>query len=108
MIYVRSFYTSDTNATKDYAISIATIHHLATAERRRHAVKVIGVSIMFRTYMMTSSIDNPSLPLADSRTSTHIRLGNKTRRNVEAINADNGGGGTRWAGAGRICALDAQ
>lgn len=61
---------------QDYAISVATIHHLATEQRRKIAIQVLSVSYFLRPYspLTTPTETNPS-PFSSSWTSPRIRVG---------------------------------
>ena len=65
---------------QDYAISIATIHHLATVERRREAVKVSSKSEYCLALFVTNSFpDHPTLSLANTWQSIDLCMGDTTR-----------------------------
>lgn len=75
--------TTDSNwvlSWKDYAISIATIHHLSTPERRRNAVQVRILS-PFLLLCLTSPplLDPHPRGQPEPRPNPHLRLGHRTR-----------------------------
>lgn len=63
---------------QDYAISIATIHHLATGERRRVAVQVLFIALRYYC-PLTAPPEANSSHFSGSWASAHIRVGDRTR-----------------------------
>jgi len=62
--------------TQDYAISIATIHHLVTGERRKVAVQVLSIALRHYCPLTTPPEVNSSY-FSGSWTSAHIRVGDR-------------------------------
>lgn len=67
-----------TDLKQDYAVSIATIHHLATVERRKVAMQVLFTALRLYSQLTTPAGTNSSR-FPGSWTSAYIRVGNRAR-----------------------------
>jgi hypothetical protein len=64
--------------SKDYAISIATIHHLATVERRAAGVKVRSVEYHSHTSVTSSNPETTRVCLPETWSHSDLCLGHRT------------------------------
>lgn len=69
-------------SAKDYAISIATIHHLASHERRKLAVQV-GEGVEVKCVDTDPSTATSTLRFTQPRPRLNLRLGRRAGRAVE-------------------------